>query len=153
MKLRALSIVGLMFVSIGVAAQAQMTSATASVSHVEASRATVWLGTQRFALGLGQRRGPTLALALPQPDHAEPTLGIGVKLTPATTLEFESDARSLRAHDAWVSDDPQRVALSFRTTSRSREAKSLLTVQLSGQSVLQLRPRASGLRAVYTVAF
>ena len=80
-------------------------------------------------------------------------MAIGVKLTSVATLSFESDARALRSHEAWVSSDENRVALSFRRTSTSREVKSLLTVQLSGQSAFQLRPRASGLRAVYAATF
>jgi hypothetical protein len=148
MKLRTLSTAGLVFASIAAAAP------LAAQAQVAApSQATLWLGTERIALGLGQRRGPSLALPQAQPEHAERTLGIGVGLTPSTMVTFESDARAWRSHDAWVSGDPHRVGLSFRTTHQSREVKSLLTVQLSGQSVLQLRPRGSGLRAVYTATF
>lgn len=134
------------------AAQAQAPStAAAAVSHADASPTMVWLGTERVVLGLGQRRGPSLSAA--QLDQPERTLGVGVGLTRSTLFTFESDTRALRAHDAWVADDPHRVGLSFRTTSGSREAKRMLTVQLSGQSVLQLRPRGNGLRAVYRATF
>lgn len=146
---------GLLVASIAAAASPsardQIALASARVAQADAAQPMLWLGNQRIAFGVGQRRGPSLAL--PQPDQTELALGIGVKLTPAATITFESDARALRSHESWVSDDASRVGLSFRTTSKSREVKSLLTVQLSGQSVFQLRPRGSGLRAVYTAAF
>ncbi len=156
MNLRLWSTAGVFVASIAaavpLAALAQSVLPSVDHSQADASQATLWLDGDRVALGLGQRRGPSLSVPLTA-NEPERTLGLGVKLTSSTMFTIESDARTLRSHDAWVSNDPHRLGLSFRATSKSRDVKSLLTVQLSGQSVLQLRPRGGGLRVVYTATF
>ncbi len=123
---------------------------TTAMIDAGANRSTFWIGGERLSLGIGQRHDTRPAFAAPDGSR---TLGLGLKLSPSTTFTFESDTRALRSHGAWLGSDQHRIGLSMRPTSRSRDVQSLMTVQLSGQSVLQLRPRGGGLRVTYRTTF
>lgn len=114
---------------------------------------TLWVTPHdRMSFGLGQRAALPSMTSL-QADAAVRTLGLGLQLSSSAALTWESDAHALRSHQAWIDSDQHRVGLSFRSNHRASDIRSLLTVQLSGQSALHLRPRGGGLRVSYRLNF
>lgn len=133
-------------------AAAQTTLRDAAVA-TPSTDTTLWVApNERILLGLGQRSAwPTFAT--PHADANVRTLGLGLHLSPSTALTWESDANALRSHQAWIDNDQHRVGLSFRSNHQAKDMRSLLTLQLSGQSALHLRPRGGGVRVSYRLNF
>jgi hypothetical protein len=81
--------------------------------------------------------------------HQRLAIGLGLSLTPATMLTWETDAQALSG----TAGSAQRLGLSFQNRNADGDVKGLFRVQLSSQSVLQWRPRKDGLRITYKATF
>lgn len=140
---------------LGLAVSPAAAQATARDADVVTSPgdATLWIApSERVSLGLGQRTITSIP-SFTRVDASVPTLGLGVRLSPSAMLTWESDTKALRSHQSWIDSDQHRVGLSFRSKHQASDMRSLLTVQLSGQSALHLRPRSGGLRVSYKLDF
>jgi hypothetical protein len=124
----------------------------------------LWIQGERVAFGVGSlstARGPSsIALnamgasgATIHDGTAQRTYALGFNVTPSTMLSWESPASSFKSHQHWVQSQDHRLGLTFKSQSASKDFKSLMTVQLSGTSVLNFRPRAGGMRVTYAMNF
>jgi hypothetical protein len=131
---------------------------------ITAQSQVLWLQGERVAFGVGglsTARGPSsIALnamgAAGAPIHdgtAQRSYALGFNVTASTMLSWESPASSFKSHQHWVQSQDHRVGLTFKSQSASKDVKSLMTVQLSGTSVLNFRPRAGGMRVTYAMNF
>ena len=96
------------------------------------------------------------ALARPQADAVEPPT-LRVPVTSNAQLVFQprpwQTTDALTAASLQVPIQQTRLGLEFKATRPTDGARSWLRVQLSGDSVLQFRPRGGGLVVTYRSQF
>lgn len=142
------------------------TAASAGCSR-KAARAALALAVAAFGCAAS---GPALAQAManaaallpssptpwqgPASDARQGELRVG--LTPRTQLIYEpkpwQPATPLPT-DYTVRRPQQSLGLEFKAARKDQSVKSLLRVQLSGDSVLQFRPRGGGMTVTYKSQF
>lgn len=144
---------GLLSALIATTAQADDLAAHSAASSAHQEPTTLWLQHQRLAFGLGHEPIITTVVAHgPLPTRGplrSRSIGLGLSLTPATMLTWETDAKTLTD----TAGSAQRLGLSFQSRNADGDVKGLFRVQLSSQSVLQWRPRKDGLRITYKATF